>query len=244
MANFWNIVKQVISDSDVLLEIIDARMVDESRNPEIEQKVRHTGKTLIYVINKCDLVEKNTLDKFKKSLRPCVFLSATERLGTSFLRKEIMKHAPNGMFKVGVLGYPNTGKSSIINALKGKKSAPTASISGYTKSLQLIRVSKRMYLLDTPGVFPYNEKDEAKHTKIAAKTFGNLKDPEGSAMGLLKEFPFTIENYYGVSHTPDPEEVLEFIAIKLKKLRKGGLPDLNSAARIIIQDWQKGKIKN
>ncbi len=243
MANFWTIVNKVIRESDVLLEVVDARMVDESRNEEIEQKVKQAGKTLIYVLNKCDLVEKNKLNRFKQQLKPCVFVSATERLGTGFLRREIMKHAPNDKFKVGVLGYPNTGKSSIINALKGRAAAPTAPISGHTKGVQIIRISKKMYLLDTPGVFPYKEKDEAKHARIAAKTFTNLKDPEGSAMELIKEFPFPIENYYGVNHTPDPEEILEAIAVKLKRLRKGGVPDLNAAARIILQDWQKGKIK-
>ena len=243
MAQYWKIVNDVIRESDVLLEVLDARLVEESRNKEIEDKVRKAKKTLIHVINKCDLVEKSQLAKYKRELQPCVFISARKHLGTGFLRKEILKNAPNDRFKVGVLGYPNTGKSSIINALKGRGSAPTSSISGYTKGIQLIRVSKRMYLIDTPGVFPYKEKDEAKHAKIAARTFADLKDPERACMDLIEEFPSQIEKHYKVKHSEDPEEVLEQIALKLNRLRKGGLPDTDAAARIILKEWQQGNIR-
>lgn len=243
MANYWRIVNDVIREADILLEVLDARMVEESRNMEIEDKVKKAGKELIYVINKCDMVEKSQLEKYKRELRPCVFMSATKRLGTGFLRQEIMKRAKRDVFKVGVLGYPNTGKSSVINALKGRSSASTAPVSGHTRGVQLIRVSKRMYLVDTPGVFPYREKDEQKHAAISARTFGNIKDPEGAAMGLIEQFPKQVTGYYGVEGDDDPEVVLERIAFRLNKLRKGSVADLNAAARILLQDWQKGKIK-
>ncbi|NQU78899.1 50S ribosome-binding GTPase [Candidatus Woesearchaeota archaeon] len=241
--SFWRVVNSVIEDADILLEVLDARLVNETRNKEIEEKVLRSGKVMIYVINKCDLVEKKDLEKAKRKLRPCLFVSATERLGTGLLRKEIMKHAPKGKFKVGVLGYPNTGKSSVINALKGRASASTASISGHTKGVQLIKISQYMYLLDTPGVFPYREDDQTKHAIIAARTFSNLKDPEGTAMEIILAFPEQIESYYEVEHSEDPEEVLESIALHIRKLRKGGLPDINAAARSVLRDWQEGKIK-
>ena len=243
MATYWKIVNDVINEADVLLEVIDARLISESRNKEIEDKVKRSEKPLIYVLNKCDLVEKSKLEKVKKELHPCVFVSAKNHLGTGFLRTEILKRAPRAVFKVGVLGYPNTGKSSIINALKGRASASTAPLSGHTKGIQLIKVSKRMYLLDTPGVFPYKEKDESKHAIFAARTFSDLKDPESATMNLIETFPKQIENFYKVKHKDDPEEVLEQIAFRLNKLLKGAQPDLNAAARIVLKDWQSGKIK-
>jgi len=243
MPAYWKIVNNVIKEADILLEIIDARLINESRNKEIEDKVKRAGKVLIYVLNKCDLVEKSELEKAKRKLRPCVFVSAKKYLGTGLLREEILKRAPKDKFKVGVLGYPNTGKSSIINALRGRGAAPTSPISGFTRGIQLIKISKRMYLIDTPGVFPYKEKDEVKHALFAARTFADLKDPEGAAMEIIERFPRHVEKYYKVKHSDDPEETLEQVALKLKKLRKGGLPDTNAAARIILRDWQEGKIR-
>jgi len=243
MPNFWKVVNDVIKEADILLEVLDARMVEDSRNKEIEEKVTKSGKPLVYVINKCDMVEKTQLEKYKRELKPCVFVSATSHLGTNFLRRAIMRYAPKGKFKVGVLGYPNTGKSSLINALKGKGSAPTAPISGYTKGVQLIRVSERMYLLDSPGVFPYKEKDEGKHALIAAKTFSNLKDPEEAVLQMLEQFPKVFEKHYDVKHDDDPLVVLEHIAVRLNKLRKGGFPDTNAASRIVLKDWQEGRIR-
>ncbi|MBU1704543.1 MAG: 50S ribosome-binding GTPase [Nanoarchaeota archaeon] len=247
MAVFWKLVNNVIRDADILLEVLDSRLVDESRNLEIEEKVRRLEKTLIFVINKCDLVDKAELEKYKRILRPCIFMSAKEHLGTSFLRKEIMKNAPKGKdkFTVGVLGYPNTGKSSVINALKGRTSAPIAPISGYTKGLQRVKISARMYLIDTPGVLPCTEKggmNETKHAMIAAKTFGNLKDPEGAAIGIIREYAELIGRHYGVGVHEDALDTLEAIALKKKKLAKGGIPDTYAAARVVLQDWQKGKI--
>jgi ribosome biogenesis GTPase A len=151
MNSYWAIVNKVIRDADILLEVLDARSVDASRNEEVEDKVREAGKTLIYVVNKCDLVDKRTMEKMKKKLKPSVFVSATERLGTSYLREEIMKRAPKGAFKVGVLGYPNTGKSSIINSLKGRSSARASSVSGFTHGCQNVRISQRFMLIDSPG---------------------------------------------------------------------------------------------
>lgn len=242
--NFWRIVNHVIEDSNILLLVMDSRMVDESRNHEIEVKVAAAHKPLIYVINKADLVEKSSLERWQRVLKPCVFISATMHLGGSYLREEILKRAPStGEFKVGVLGYPNTGKSSVINMLKGKGAAKTSPTSGYTKGVQKIRISRRMYVLDTPGVFPYKEKDEAKHVFMSARTFEDVKDPEGSCLKFLEKFPSQAEEFYGVKHDKDPEVVLEQIAVKLKKLRKGGEPDIDAAARIVLRAWQTGKIK-
>jgi ribosome biogenesis GTPase A len=246
MTNFWQAVNKVIRNADILIEVVDARAIDESRNKEIEDKVMRSGKTLIYVVNKCDLTEKQKLEEAKERLFPCVFVSAKQKLGTSMLRREIMKQAAKkklkDRFTVGILGYPNTGKSSIINLLKGRAAASTAPVSGHTKGIQLIRVSTSMYLIDTPGVFPYGEKDEKKHAIIAAKTFSNLKDPEATAMELVETYSEQICDYYHIKNNEDSEIVLENLARKLKRLRKGGLPDTNAAARRVLTDWQEGKI--
>ncbi len=243
MVNYWMLVNRVIRQADVLLEVLDARMIYESRNREIEDKVNAAGKILIFVINKCDLAKKEDMDEAKKELRPAVFMSATERLGTSFLRRELFKFSKGNPIIVGVLGYPNTGKSSVINTLKGKKAVGVASISGFTRSLQKVKISKNIYLIDTPGVFPYKEKDETKHAMLSARTFTNLTNPETSAVDMIQRFSAPIAKFYGVKDSDDAEEVLERIALKMRKLKKGGKADTYSASVMFLKDWQEGRIK-
>ena len=78
MPSFWGLVNRVIREADVLLLLLDARLVNETRNLEIESKVRQKGKPLIYVVTKCDLVGKAHAEKWKSILNPCVFISAKD----------------------------------------------------------------------------------------------------------------------------------------------------------------------
>jgi len=241
--SFWEIVNKIIKESDLVLEVLDARFIDETRNEEIEKKVIKQGKKIIYVISKSDLVSKHELLEAKKGLRPCVFVSAKKHLGTSILRKTILKTADKPKIKIGVLGYPNTGKSSLINALKGKKAAKTSPLSGFTKGSQWIRISPRILMIDSPGVVPFGEKHELKHVLIATADYSSVQEPDILAMDLIKIYKGRIERHYGVKVHKNVQETLEEIALKHRKLKKGGLPDVETMARIIIKDWQAGKIK-
>jgi ribosome biogenesis GTPase A len=248
MKNFWEIVNKVIEDADILLLILDARLVRETRNREIEDKVRGAGKPLIYVITKCDLVTKREAEAWKKKLRPSVFMSAKERLGTSKLRERILIEAQKAKLKwrvlrIGVLGYPNVGKSSVINVLKGKKSAPTSSLSGYTKGVRNVKIGPRIMLIDTPGVIPYMERNPVKHLLIGTTDFTKSKDPDLDAMELMRRFPGKIESFYGIGASGDSEKSLIRIAIKKNMITKGGRPDIMRAARVILRDWQRGMKK-
>ena len=258
-SSFWNVVNEVIKKADILLEVLDGRMIEQTRNIEIEDKIKSSGKPLIYVINKCDLVEKEEMEKIKRKLRPSVFVSATQRLGSTMLLHEILKQSnmvdvakrskkkTYGAGKkqsvyVGVLGYPNTGKSSVINVLAGRSKAKTSPISGFTKGKQFIKLKQGVYLIDTPGVLPYKESDETKQSIIAAKDQTKLKEPDLAVLQIIKSFPGVIESHYGVKTRKNPEKILESIAIKFNRLKRGGEPDIQVMARKILQDWQAGKI--
>jgi hypothetical protein len=245
MANFWDLVNNVIRRSDVLLLVLDSRLIEETRNQEIEDKVKQTGKVLIYVLTKCDLVEQDILEQKKKLFNPCVFFSATNRLGTLKLRERIMIEAKKSSIKgnivVGVLGYPNVGKSSLINAMKGRRAAPIGALSGITKSVQMIR-STSLCFLDTPGVIPYGEKDKLKHILTGTIDYTNGKDPDLLVFGIMKTFPGRLEAFYGVDVGDDQEDTLERICRKKNMLISGSKPDVMRMARQILKDWQKGLI--
>ncbi len=243
MVNYWKIVNRLIRDSDILLEVLDARLVDETRNPELEKKIDLAGKKLIYVINKADLVEKRSLDRKKRQMKNCVFVSSVKHYGSKILRELILRLADKELVTVGVVGYPNTGKSSVINMLKGKASAPVSSTSGYTKGLQKVKATRRIMLMDSPGVVPFRRNDETKLALIGSLNAARLKNPDIDAMALIDSLEGAVEIHYEVEPGEDSEESLERIAIKKKKLLKGDKPDVMTVARMMIQDWQKGKIR-
>src|SRR4030042_2166696 len=110
---------------DIILEILDARFPKEMQNKEIEKLIKDKGKKVIYVLNKSDLTRKRD-----KSLNPRVFVSCKNRKGINELRDKIKQEAAKfkstGDFNrvhVGIVGYPNTGKSSLINLLIRRTSA-------------------------------------------------------------------------------------------------------------------------
>ncbi len=241
MPSFWKHVNAVLKEADIIIEVLDARSIEETRNVEIERKVKKVGKKLLFVANKCDLVNIKELQTKIKHLKPVVFISSHDHLGTTILKKKILELSRGEGVTVGIVGYPNVGKSSLINALAGKGKARTSSESGFTKGLQKIRVDRRILLLDTPGVFPEKEKDIVKHGKTGAVDYSKLKDPEVAALHLLQEKQELLSKHYNLTQK-DPDEMLEELAQKFNKLRKGGYSDLEATARFLLKEWQTGKI--
>jgi len=245
MRNFAEIVNRVINKSDIILEVLDARFIEKTRNSNIEEEIRNKNKILIYVINKCDFMDKEYLDEAKKGLEPCVFVSAKNHLGTRLLKQTINILASKNKLKnpkVGVIGYPNVGKSSVINALKGRGSAKTSPEAGYTRAAQNLRIGNNFLIIDTPGVIPEEETKEEELVLLGAKNPHTIKDPDLAAIQLIKNYPHLIEKKYKVKVKEDEEETIEAIALKLNLKKKGNLPDIERASRIILKDWISGKI--
>ena len=145
---------------------------------------------------------------------------------------------------VCIVGYPNTGKSSIINYLRGKRSAPVSSTAGQTKGEQLIRLDKKIMLVDTPGVMPFFKGGEATLTLVAAKNPQALKNPEKAVQKIFDYLRHNGEKeLWGVElAAKTSEQLLEEIAFKKKRLKKGGEADIQTITFQIISAWQKGKI--
>lgn len=252
------IVNEMIRICDVVLEVLDARFIDDTRNSDVEKSIKEQEKRIIYVINKSDLVD---LDKLKeeaesKKLFPYVIISCKNGTGKGSLIEKIKIEAKRGLkeknFKiahVGVVGYPNTGKSSLINFLIGRKAAGTSSTAGFTKGMKKIRLSHGLLLLDTPGIIPTKEDTKVdtkvleKHAKIDVEPYDRVKDPEFVVDKLLKNNPGKFEKFYGIDAQGDSEILIDELGKRKRFFSKGGIVDSDRTARMIIKDWQDAKIK-
>lgn len=247
---YWKVIEGVISKSNIILEVIDSRMPEISRNEEIERIVKEYEKELIIVANKKDLVTKKYLDghlrKLKKENK--VFsVSAKENMGTNRLRSHLLALSKNKeSFIVGVLGYPNTGKSSIINCIAKKKKIKVSPRAGTTHGEHKIKAGK-MTVLDTPGVIPLKENDEVRHTLIGSKNAEKVHNLEIVACEIIKIFENdgAIKKLYSVDNKgKEPEEVLEELGRKFNFIKKGNQIDESRTAIKLINDWQTGKLKH
>ena len=254
---FPKIVREVIDSTDIIIEVIDARFIDETRNEELEEYIKASGKKIIYAFNKADLIDHKN---FKSNLKPYVLISPRERFGSVKLRDLLKRMSKKVEHKkinkenldktlIGVIGYPNTGKSTLINFLVGRPVAKTGNEAGFTKGLQKLSLTKDLMILDSPGVIPEEEysmsdKDKmAKHTLLSARSSAKVKDPELSVQYLMNDMPGTLEKHYNLEPQTDSELLLEEFAIKKNFKKKGGVPDIIRAAKVILTDWQSGKIK-
>jgi ribosome biogenesis GTPase A len=243
---FWKSVRTILNSADVMLEILDASHIEETRIPLFEEEVARRKRALIYVINKADLADRKRMEEASHGLHPKVFFSAREHDGIGRLRGMIMAAGTKSGKErpvVGIFGYPNVGKSSVINALKGRRSAGVSKSAGFTRSVKFIR-SGNMLIIDSPGVIPHGERDDVKHTIISAKNPDKLKDPISVAEKVIREYAGTVEKHYGVSPHDDFRETIDEIARKKGLLRKGGIPDTHRAAVFILFEVQRGKIKS
>lgn len=250
----WNELYKVIDSSDVVLQILDARDPMGTRSPYIEKylKTEKPHKHLIFILNKVDLVPTWVTQRWVAILSseyPTVAFHAsiTHPFGKgsliNLLRQFAKLHIDKKQISVGFIGYPNVGKSSVINTLRSKKVCKVAPIAGETKVWQYITLMRRIYLIDCPGVvYPSAETDVEKVLKGVVRV-ELVNTPEDYIPTVLERVrPEYIKKTYRIEEWSSPTDFLEKLAIRSGKLLKKGEPDIRIVARIVLNDWQRGKL--
>ncbi|CAK1545004.1 unnamed protein product [Leptosia nina] len=250
----WNELYKVIDSSDVLLQVLDARDPMGTRSPYVEKFLREEKphKHLIFILNKVDLVPNWVTQRWVAILSaeyPTVAFHAsmTHPFGKgsliNLLRQFAKLHIDKKQISVGLIGYPNVGKSSVINTLRAKKVCKVAPIAGETKVWQYITLMKRIYLIDCPGiVYPSAETDTEKVLKGVVRV-ELVQNPEDYIEEVIKRVrkEYLVKTYK-VDGWETSTEFLEKLAARTGKLLKKGEPDISSVAKMVLNDWQRGKL--
>lgn len=247
MSSLFRHAFEAVKDADLVLEIVDARFASFMRNAEMEQFLDRNKIPYIVVLNKMDLLHgKNPAsDEFKKEEIDSIPISCAPKKNINRLRSLIFSRLEKGG-KIAVIGYPNAGKSSVINALSGRHAAPTSKQAGFTRGKAFVKLKEDVYLIDTPGVIPISEHDSFKLMIFNAKSVNQLKDVITLAMELLEWLPDHpywkdwLVRTYGIAPKGDGDEQLETLAKHWNKIQRGGVPDVHAASIKLIQDWQQG----
>lgn len=249
MRETWRLVRRVMESGDVTLEVLDARDPQATRVGEVEKLAEKLGKQLLVVLNKADLAERENLEMwrnyFRQMGREVVYISAKYRLGTTRLFAAIRTLTPRIPTKVVVVGYPNVGKSTIINYLRGRHVASTSPKPGWTRGEQLVKAKTWLEVIDTPGVVKTPSGDLEVDVIRGLVDPDTITDPVPYAYALLKRVvrhnPKALREAYGVDCSV--ENALEEIGKARGRLTKGGKVNVEEAARSVLRDWALGKLK-
>lgn len=162
----------------------------------------------------------------------------------NLLRQFSALHSDRKQISVGFIGYPNVGKSSIINTLRKKKVCNVAPIPGETKVWQYITLMKKIFLIDCPGIVPPSSKDSETDILFRGVVrVEHVSNPEQFIPAMLERCkPQHLERTYEISGWTSAGEFLEMIARKHGRLLKGGEPDETGVAKLVLNDFNRGKI--
>ncbi|KAI1723245.1 NGP1NT domain-containing protein [Ditylenchus destructor] len=288
----WGELYKVIDSSDVVVEVIDARDPMGTRCKHIEEFLRKEKphKHLILVMNKVDLIPTWVTKRWLKILStelPTIAFHASIQHSfgkgslISVLRQFARIHKDRKQISVGFIGYPNVGKSSIVNTLRRKKVCKTAPLAGETKVWQYVTLVDNIYLIDCPGVvYPQGDTETQIILKGVVRV-ENVKDPAEHIQGVLDRVrPDHLRRHYlgsrkqhlksigstsivaasGGEQKPkedpiktdsnidenvgweSPEDFLTEVALACGRLLKGGEPDVNTVAKMVLIDFQRGRL--
>ena len=247
---------------DLVIEVVDARIPMSSRNPDIDNLAKNKARLIL--LNKSDLSDERLnqqwIDYFAQKGVLCLKLNsrsgagikqmnaAIERACHEKIERDKKKGIMNRPVRAMVVGIPNVGKSTFINAYAGRACAKTGNKPGVTKGKQWIRLNKNVELLDTPGILWPKFEDQEVGKKLAF--IGSIKDEilqtEELSTELIKflnaEYAGVLEEKYSIEHLEDVYECLTEIAKSRHCIVRGSELDTEKAAAILLDDFRSGKL--
>ncbi|TCI80108.1 ribosome biogenesis GTPase YlqF [Exiguobacterium sp. SH0S1] len=248
---------------DVVIELVDARVPQSSRNPMVDEIT--AGKPRLIVLNKADMADQAVTDAWMRALKrddiEVVAVDAKHSKGLKQLMtgaEKLMKDKHDRMREKGrnpgpiralIIGIPNVGKSTLINRLAGRNIAITGDRPGVTKRQQWIKMKGgEMELLDTPGILWPKFEDQMVGYRLAAT--GAIKDDilnlDDIAMYAARElrarYPEQLKERFKLDDLPeDAVELLELIG-KKRGLLSGGYVDFEKASELLLNELRHEKI--
>ena len=247
---------------DLVIELVDARIPLSSRNPDIDELGKN--KARLVLLNKADLAEDKWNDAwaeyFKKKGFSVVKVNSRKGGGIKSIQgvireacaEKIERDRKRGILnrpvRAMVVGIPNVGKSTFINALAGKACAKTGNKPGVTKGKQWIRLNKQVELLNTPGILWPKFEDQEVGLKLAF--IGSIKDEVLQTEELAAElihflrtaYPEVLADKYDIEMDEDDYVVLNRIAKSRNCIVRGNELDTEKAALLLLDDFRNGKL--
>ena len=263
MAKTRRLIEENLKIVDIVAEIVDARIPASSRNPDFESLLN--GKKRIVILNKSDMADINTTKMWQEYFRSLgIAAITTDSKGKAgikgfvpalkeALKDEIERRNRKGIsgmpLRIMVIGVPNAGKSTFINALAGAKRAKAEDRPGVTRGKQWIAIDGGLDLLDMPGIL-WPKIEDAKtglNLALTGAIRDEIMDMESLAARLLpvlkKDYSNLLFERYKINEdTEDGNELLKLVAKKRGFLISGGELDTERAAKIVIDEFRGGKL--
>jgi ribosome biogenesis GTPase A len=248
--------------TDVVIEVCDARLPEASSNPMIRELRLHRQRPCLKLLNKSDLadpaVTEAWLDYYNSQPGVKAVAISSKKPGEAArvpsLCKSLAPHRNDGIkpLRMLIMGIPNVGKSTLMNALLKRRVAAVGDEPAVTKSQMCIDLGPTMSITDTPGLmWPKIRHDSDGFMLAASHAIGRNAVIESEvgiflATLLLQRYPAALAERYGIDvATMDGVGVLEAVAKKrgcIVKGRRGGDLDLEKAAMILLTDYRGGKL--
>ena len=249
---------KIMRETQAVIEVLDARIPESSCNPllaSIRQEL-----PCIRILNKADLADNEVTEAWRVHFAQqkdsaCLINGRDSQLSKADLvnaAKRLVKAGSKSGLARGQLvieGIPNVGKSSLLNQLMDRKVAKTGNEPAVTRGQQRVKLDDDWYLIDTPGMLWPKLADQASAYRLAATgTIRNTAVQADDIAWFLAELLLAnyaerlVQRYELNDSNIKPEQLFTHIATLRGSLGRGGKPDFNKTAEILLNDFRSGKL--